>query len=210
MTATLGQTAARSGQVNFQSFRHGTTVQHVKGYRFQASQKHIIIFVESVEDGRRQGRSLELKQRADAKAHASAESLLEELATDRGLGWHQISHLCGVSVQTVRKWRNGGHISVGSRKDMAQLAAFLDILEESSLKVHPAGWLYVRLLESHTVRAADLYVDGHADDLLEHAQGLLTTNDLLDKWSPDWRTERQSHWKLVDLPDSERVLTRRQ
>lgn len=205
MTTTLGQTAAQSGQVNFQSYQHGSTVRRVDGYRSPTGQK--IVFVK---DDRRQGRSLELERRAYAKARTDAESLLEELATDRGLGWHQISHLCGVSVQIVRKWRNGGQIPADSHRALAQLAAFLDILEESDLTVHPAGWLYMRLLESHTVRAADLYVAGRADDLLEHAQGLITAKDLLDKWSPDWRTKKRSHWKLVDLPGSERVLTRRQ
>ena len=34
------------------------------------------------------------------------ELLLEELATDRGLGWSEIARLCEVSVSAVRKWSN--------------------------------------------------------------------------------------------------------
>ena len=73
----------------------------------------------------------------------------------------------------------------------------------------PAGWLNMRLSDRLTVTAADLYIDGRADDLLEYAQGHLGLEALLDRWNPNWRGAARSDWRIVVGPDGERVLTRR-
>ena len=138
------------------------------------------------------------------------ELLLQELSTDRGLGWSEIARLCGVSVSAVRKWRAGESISPEHRWSLARLASFLDLLQEVGPVDEPAGWLNMRLSDQTTVTAADLYIAGHPQDLLEHAQGLLEVEQLLDRCAPDWRTASRSEWKIVELPDGERVLTRRE
>ena len=138
------------------------------------------------------------------------ELLLEELSTDCGLGWSEIARLCGVSVSAVRKWRAGKTISSEHRRSLARLASFLDLLEDVGPVDEPAGWLNMRLSDQTTVTAADLYIAGHPQDLLEHAQGILEVEQLLDRCAPDWRTASRSEWKIVTLPDGERVLTRRE
>ena len=163
----------------------------------------------TVESGRRAVRSLDLDDRTAAKGISEVGALLEELATERGLSWSEIARLCGVTVSAVRKWRLGDSISPDSRRALARLAAFLELLEEVGPVGDAAGWLSMRLSEHHTVTAADLYCNGRVDDVLEYAQGQLLVSDLLDGWDPDWRDSTRSEWMVVDDPEAGRVLVRR-
>ena len=159
--------------------------------------------------GRRAVRSPDLDDRTNAKAIASVRGLLDELAVDRGLTWAEIARLSGVTVSAVRKWRAGDSISSESRRALARLAAFLELLEEVGSVDDAAGWLGMRLTEHHTATAADLYCDGCADDVLEYAQGQLGAGDVLDRWNPDWRSETRAEWMIVDDPEAGRILVRR-
>ena len=68
--------------------------------------------------------------------------------------------------------------------------------------------MLMRLSDNHTVTAADLYLDGRSNDLLEHAQGHLGVAELLDRWKPEWRDDTRSDWKIVTAADGERSITR--
>lgn len=167
------------------------------------------ILNEDVESGRREAREWDLDERTAAKARAEALVLLEELSTDRGFSWSDIARLCGVSVSAVRKWRSGETPSPERRRDLARLAAFVDLLDEIAPIADPATWMLMRLVDRHTVTAAHLYLEGRSNDLLEHAQGHLGVNDLLDRWNPDWRSSTQSDWQVVVASDGHRSITRR-
>ncbi|WP_420445873.1 helix-turn-helix domain-containing protein [Candidatus Poriferisodalis sp.] len=143
------------------------------------------------------------------KAQGGSESLLEELAVDRGLGWTDVARLCGVSISAVRKWRSGGALAPERLRSLSKLAAFLEILSEVGPIDDPVGWLMMPLVEQHTITAAGIYRAGHDEDILEHAQGNLTVEELLDRWNSTWRTDTRSDWMVVERPDGERVITRR-
>ena len=164
------------------------------------------ILNEDVESGRREVREWDLDERTAAKARAEALVLLEELSTDRGFSWSDIARLCGVSVSAVRKWRSGETPSPERRRDLARLAAFVDLLDEIAPIADPATWMLMRLVDRHTVTAAHLYLEGRSNDLLEHAQGHLGVNDLLDRWNPDWRSSTQSDWQVVVASDGHRIV----
>lgn len=164
---------------------------------------------EDVTTGRREVREWDLDERTAAKARLDALALLEELSTDRGFSWSDIARLSGVSVSAVRKWRAGENPSPERRRDLARLAAFVDLLDEIAPVSDPASWMLMRLSDSHTATAADLYLDGRSNDLLEHAQGHFSVSDLLDRWNPDWRDETRSEWEIVTAADGERSITRR-
>ena len=208
------QTSARSSQLDFEEYTPRSTAQNTAAIsmladcyaKFTGPVKRLY---RDVEDGRRNVRSLDLDDRTAAKARSNAEDLLEELATDRGLGWSEIARLCGVSVSAVRKWRANEPISPERRRLLARLAAFLDLLEEAGPVGEPAGWLNMRISEDHTVTAADLYIDKQVENLLEYAQGHLSINDLLDRWNSEWRTTTHSDWAITDGPDGQRALIRR-
>lgn len=152
---------------------------------------------------------LTLDNRTAVKGRVGADALLEELAVDRGMAWSDIARFCGVTVSAVRKWRVGLSISPERRRALARLSAFLDLLEESGPVGDPAGWLAMRLSEHHTVTAGDLYLDGRAEDVLQHAQGRLSASELLDRWKPDWHIAARSEWSVATTADGDRVLTRR-
>lgn len=215
MTTTQSQTSNQSRQLELEAYGRDSTAQDASAIAeltdaYGGLTSTVRILYRDVEGGRRRVRKLDLDDRTSEKSRLGAESLLEELATDRGLGWSEIARLCGVSVSAVRKWRAGESISSDSRRSLARLASFLDLLEEVGPVGEPAGWLNMRLSDQSTVTAADLYISGHTQDLLEHAQGHLEVEQLLDRCAPDWRTSFRSEWKIVELPDGERALTRRE
>ena len=158
---------------------------------------------------RRAARLSALGLLTNKKAQHGSETLLEELAVDRGLGWTDIARLCGVSISAVRKWRAGGALAPERRRSLSKLAAFLELLSEVGPVGDPVGWLMMPLVEQHTVTAADLYREGLDEDILEYAQGPLSVEALLDRWNSSWRTETRSDWMVVDRPAGERVIARR-
>ena len=222
MTATQLRTSTQSRQLEPDAYEHDSTVQNASAIaelidrygRLTGTCGRPIgmgrLLPKVVEGGRLKVRSLDLNERTSTKSRLPIASLLEELSTSRGLGWSEIARLCGVSVSAVRKWRAGESISSEHRWSLARLASFLDLLQAGGPVDEPAGWLNMRLSDQTTVTAADLYIAGHTQDLLEHAQGLLRVEQLLDRCAPDWRTASRSEWKIVTLPDGERVLTRRE
>ncbi len=158
---------------------------------------------------RLEARPLDLEARTDAKVLSGIAVLLEELAVERGLAWSDIARLCSVSVSAVRAWRSGESPAPELRRSLARFAAFLDLLEQAGPVDDPAGWLFMRLADGYTTTAADLYVAGKVEDLLEHAQGRLTLHEMLDRWDPEWRTATRSEWMVTTNSDGDRVLTRR-
>ena len=215
MTHTQIQTSAGSSQLDLDAYQRDSTARAALAiaaltHAYGGLTGKARLLSENVEDGRREVRSIDLNIRTSAKAASGTELLLEELSIDRGLGWSEIARLCEVSVSAVRKWRAGESISPERRRALARLAAFLDLLEEAGPVAEPASWLNMRMSDQLAVTAADLYSDGRADDLLEHAQGHLGLEELLDRWSSDWRTAARSEWRIVNRPDGERVLTRRE
>ena len=213
MTATQLRTSTQSRQLEPDAYERDSTAQNASAIAeltdaYGGLTGTVRLLSEGVEGGRRKVRSLDLDERTSTKSRLSTELLLQELSTDRGLGWSEIARLSGVSVSAVRKWRAGESISSDRRRSLARLASFLDLLEEGPVS-EPAGWLNMRLSDQTTVTAADLYIAGHPQDLLEHAQGHLEVEQLLDRCAPDWRSASRSEWKIVELPDGERALTRR-
>src|SRR5680860_862041 len=53
-------------------------------------------------------RTLDLDSRTLDKSKKSVPALLDELASERGMGWSDIAEVIGVSISAVRKWRKGG------------------------------------------------------------------------------------------------------
>jgi transcriptional regulator with XRE-family HTH domain len=164
---------------------------------------------EDVTAGRREVREWDLDERTAVKARLDALTLLEELSTDRGFSWSDIARLSRVSVSGVRKWRAGETPSPERRRDLARLAAFVDLLDEIAPVADPASWMLMRLSDSHTATAADLYLDGRSNDLLEHAQSYFGVGELLDRWNPEGRDATRSDWESVTAADGEQSITRR-
>jgi transcriptional regulator with XRE-family HTH domain len=158
-----------------------------------------------------QTRTLDLDERTYKKATANdVSALLEELAQSRGMSWADIAAAGGISVSAIRKWRNGGTATAENRQRLAQIAAFLDILEDKGV-ADPAQWIEMNLPlpTGYHIRPLDLYVDGHADALLELVEQRQAAEQILDATTPGWRDRRSDFEIFIDV-DGQRSLRRRQ
>ena len=140
-TTPKSRVSTESSQVNFGAYQHDLTAQKITSAIKELDSiygdlaGHVRILAGDVEDGRRAVRSFDLDHRTDLKSNYDIEPLLEELTTERGLGWSDISYLCRVSVSSIRKWRAGDPIPDAQLVKLARLAAFLDMLAD----VGPVG-----------------------------------------------------------------------
>ncbi|MDT0571875.1 helix-turn-helix transcriptional regulator [Streptomyces sp. DSM 3412] len=152
----------------------------------------------------------DLRTRAAVKAKRGVPTLLQELAVERGMAWSDIARLVGVSVSAVRKWRTGGDATPEKRRLLAQLAAFLDLLEESSIE-DPAQWLEMDLAlpAEYSVRAVELYASGHMIALLEIAGQRRDPAHVLDEIDPQWRDTRRSDIEVFTAADGQLAFRER-
>ncbi|WP_128817693.1 hypothetical protein [Streptomyces sp. S063] len=144
----------------------------------------------------------DLRTRAALKTRMGVKSLLNELAVERGMAWADIAKLAGVSVSAVRKWRTGGDASPEKRGQLARLAGFLDLLEESLIE-DPAQWIEVPLSlpDGYSVRPVELYALGHLIPVLEIAGLRREPADVLDEVLPEWRSSRKSNYEVFTAND---------
>jgi transcriptional regulator with XRE-family HTH domain len=157
-----------------------------------------------------EARELDLTDRTFQKTKKSVPGLLEELASERGMGWSDIAEVVGVSISAVRKWRKGGDASPGSRSKLARIAALLDVLEEKGLVQDPAAWMEMDLpLDlGYFIRPLDLYLEGHVLPLIDLAEQRQTVAQMLDQVKPNWRANRSDFEVFVDT-DGQRSIRRR-
>jgi hypothetical protein len=150
----------------------------------------------------------DLDARTAAKARASAQELLDELA-GRGYSWRMIARLTGVTVPALRKWRQGESPSGENRRRLAELAAFSDFLEEYAIN-DVAGWLEVPLNNKAAFTCADLCASGRIDLVLDYAANRIPDpNAVLDQFDPEWRSS-MSDYEVFTAGDGSRSIRRRQ
>ena len=156
-------------------------------------------------------REHDLADRTLEKSKKAVATLLEELASDRGMGWSDIAEVVGVSVSAVRKWRKGGVASPESRSKLARIVALLDVLEEKGVIEDPAAWMEMNftLEPGYFIRPLDLYLEGHITELIELAEQRQTTAQVLDQVRPNWRQSRSDFEVYLDV-DGERAIRRRE
>ena len=156
-------------------------------------------------------REHDLADRTLEKSKKAVAALLQELASDRGMGWSDIAEVVGVSVSAVRKWRKGGVASPESRSKLARIAALLDVLEEKGVIEDPAAWMEMNftLEPGYFIRPLDLYLEGHITELIELAEQRQTTAQVLDQVRPNWRQSRSDCEVYLDV-DGERAIRRRE
>ncbi|MHB8189649.1 MAG: hypothetical protein ACYDHP_04360 [Ferrimicrobium sp.] len=142
----------------------------------------------------------DLTIQSQLKAKKSVRSLLEELSTERGMSWRDISRLIGVSVSAVRKWRQDGASQPENRLALARLAAFLDLLE-GLLVQDPAAWLELPVIEGFTVCYLDLYEAGRPELILDILNQRLSPTAALDIMNPNWRTCYTSDFEVFEATD---------
>ncbi len=151
-----------------------------------------------------QSLAIQLEARTDEAAKRAPTDLLDELA-GLGFSWTGIARLVGVSIPALRKWRLGEAPSGENRRKLAQIVAFVGVLEQDHLITDVASWLEVPLAGTvHT--ALDLFAAGNLGDLLEYGAHKLDSTELLDRSIPGWRSELDDQFEVFEASDGERAI----
>ncbi len=147
---------------------------------------------------------IQLEARTDEAAKRAPTDLLDELAA-LGFSWTGVARLVGVSIPGLRKWRQGEAPSGENRRRLAQIVAFVGVLEQDHLITDVASWLDVPLAgTSHT--GLDLFAAGNVGDLLEYAAQKVDSTELLDRTVPGWRDELDDRFEVFEAGDGERAI----
>lgn len=183
----------------------GSTVLRDLGHRAGRLRDEVELLNRDVNHHHRVVRRYDLSERASSKARKSAETLLNELSTERGMAWRDVARVARVSRSAVRKWRAGDTPSPESRTRLALAAAFLDLIEQFPIE-DPVGWLEVPILPGYSATAFDVYEAGHLDLLLDYAGHRVTATNVLDVLDASWREHFSSNFEIFTAPDGERSI----
>lgn len=177
--------------------------------RFGMIRDETSVLDHDVGDSHRAAQLQTLELLAHERAREDVTALLDELSTDRGLGWSDIARLVGVSVQALRKWRHREPVTGENRLAVARLAALLDLLQ--GVPVHdPAGWLEIPLAKGYSPRHLDLYRSNRADLLFDLAHLRITPEQAMTELDPDWRQHFQLDHEVFEAGDGQLSVRRRQ
>ncbi len=149
----------------------------------------------------------QLDSHAEAAARKAPVQLLDHLA-EWGFSWTSIANVLGVSIPAVRKWRQGNPLSGENRRNLAQLVAFVGVLEEDYLIRDSASWLDMPLAESGFT-GIDVLASGHILELMQYAAGRINSHDLLDSALPTWRDNQDERFEVYEAPDGKRAIRMR-
>jgi hypothetical protein len=156
--------------------------------------------------------SEQLRESAAHYRRGDFRACLQKLAVDRGLSWHTIATMLGVTPTAIRKWRRGGRITAENREQLGALTAFFDQLDE--LDIDDLGsWIEMRAREDATITPAEIYHAGPNGRwlLLEWARGRIDATTMLDRFDAGWRKTyaRDPNFRVVRGSDGERAIVPR-
>ncbi len=147
---------------------------------------------------------IQLESRTEEAAKRSSVDLLAELA-DLGFSWTAIARIVGVSIPSIRKWRQGETATGENRRKLARLVALVGVLESDHLISDVASWLDIPLAGSNFT-GIDVLANGRLSDVVEYAAEHIESTELLDRSLPTWRDEPQSQFEVFQAGDGEPAI----
>lgn len=150
---------------------------------------------------------IQLSSRTDEAAKRSVSDLLTELA-ELGFAWRDIARLVGVTVPALRKWRHGEPATGQHRRTVAGLVAFVSVVQSEYLIQDVASWMEMPLADSQ-VTGIDVFSGGGVNQLLLHAAGHLSSEELLDSFEPSWRDAIDDRFEVVTGGDGQPFIRMR-
>lgn len=150
---------------------------------------------------------VQLESRTDEAAKRAVPDLLDELA-DLGFSWREIARAVGVTIPAVRKWRTGGSATGSNRRVIARLLAFVDVLSADHLVDDVPSWMEMPI-GGTPLNGIDAYCAGEERMLLLHAAGHVSSEQLLDRLDPSWRSKQDDRFEIVTADDGEPMIRMR-
>lgn len=150
----------------------------------------------------------ELKSRARDLVKKPTKELLRRLTAEFGMSWSGIAFAVGISVQSLRKWRQGSPINHENKMALAKVVATLDILGEEKI-ADPASWLELPILEGYSPRHLDLLSKNQYGHLLDLAYSYRDPQEVLHSINPNWETEFHLEHEVFIADDGWPAIRRR-
>ncbi|WP_435218400.1 hypothetical protein [Streptomyces sp. bgisy034] len=135
------------------------------------------------------------QRRTQERGKLAPKTLLEEIA-DLGFSWRDVARMIGVSVPAIQKWRRDGGASGENRRRLASLLAMCDEITESYHIQEVASWFEMPIAVGAPITPVDLYADGQARLVMEHASGHSDGQTILTAYDPDWREHYRSDFEV--------------
>lgn len=124
------------------------------------------------------------------RARSNALDLLGLLA-DQGFAWRDIARMLGVSVPAIQKWRRGEKISGENRFKLAQLVAAQDLIA-SRYEIRDIESWFETPISGAPVTPTDIWAAGDTQLVFDYASGVLSPEEALNLFDPEWRTKYDS------------------
>lgn len=150
----------------------------------------------------------ELKSRASDLVTKPAKELLHRLTVEFGMSWSGIAFAIGISVQSIRKWRQGASISNGNKIALAKVVATLDILGEAKI-VDPASWLEQPILNGYSPCHLDLLSRNQYEHLWDLAYSYRDPQEVLYSINPNWEKAFRLEHEVFIAEDGWPAIRRR-
>ncbi|NNN22067.1 MAG: hypothetical protein HKL80_08725 [Acidimicrobiales bacterium] len=143
-----------------------------------------------------------LETRTSRIAKEDPVEILNELL-NYGFAWRDISNMIGVSIPSLRRCRNGERPTGSDRGALAQLLAFIQIIENEHRVSEPASWMEVPIASEAPTNGIDLYINGYLGTLYDLAAQQCSPEAALDIAEPGWRDKYRSNWEVVSDDDDQ-------
>ncbi|MER8096547.1 hypothetical protein [Streptomyces goshikiensis] len=154
--------------------------------------------------GARQQKALFIawQRRTNERGKQAPKALLEEIG-NLGFAWRDVARMMRVSVPAVQKWRRSGGVTGENRRRLASLLALCDEIAERYMIQEIASWFEMPISDQAPVTPIDLYAEGHADLVLEHAVGIDDTEQILTAYDTGWRERFRSDFEVYQDHDGQ-------
>lgn len=148
----------------------------------------------------------------DAKTSNNSEqpskALLNKLL-DMGFAWTHVASMIHVPVHIVRDLDcdegNSENLSEAPHKNLAQLLALIEMLEEKLPNHNIASWLETTL-DGYYYSGIDVISKNQIDLLVKYADGEISNTDLLDNCFPNWRGNFDERIEIFTASDGENSI----
>jgi transcriptional regulator with XRE-family HTH domain len=141
------------------------------------------------------------QRRTNERGKLAPKGLLEEIA-NLGFSWRDVARMVGVSVPAIQKWRRDGGVTGENRRKLASLLALCDEITEGYHIQEVASWFEMPITAGAPVTPIDLYADGQARLVMEHASEHSDGEAILTAYDENWRERYRSDFEVYLEADS--------
>ncbi len=195
-------------QCNFLNMHSFVTESQVKNssYNLESNILRTLIWLE--QDSFATCYDTDLDAKINTYPEQTPKTLLNKLL-DMGFAWNHVASMIHVPVHIVRDLDcdegNSENLPETPHKNLAQLLALIEMLEEKLPNRNIASWLETAL-DGYYYSGIDVISRNQIDLLVKYADGEISNTELLDKCFPDWRNNFDERIEIFTASDGENSI----